>query len=127
MEVSAGDVFRSGASESPRTLDPVSNTQTHPSESLRSACCHPSVQDPHEKKNCAADPGLSSSSSSVLIMNHVTNYIYIYAFSRRFYPKRLTVHSGYTCFISMCVPWESNPQPFALLTQCSTTEPQEHN
>ncbi len=34
--------------------------------------------------------------------------IYIYAFSRRFYPKRLTVHSGYTC---MCVPWESNPQP----------------
>ncbi len=29
-------------------------------------------------------------------------------------------------FISMCVPWESNPQPFALLTKCSTTEPQEH-
>ncbi len=29
------------------------------------------------------------------------------------------------CF-TMCVPWESNPQPFALLTQCSTTEPQEH-
>ncbi len=26
----------------------------------------------------------------------------------------------------MCVPWESNLQPFALLTQCSTTEPQEH-
>ncbi len=36
------------------------------------------------------------------------------------------MHSGYTFFISMCVPWESNPQPFALLTQCSTTEPQEH-
>ncbi len=30
------------------------------------------------------------------------------------------------CFISMCVPWELNPQPFALLMQCSTTEPQEH-
>ncbi len=29
-------------------------------------------------------------------------------------------------FISMCVLWELNPQPFALLTQCSTTEPQEH-
>ncbi len=60
---------------------------------------------------------------------HTTlNYIIIiiYAFSRRFYPKRLTVHSGYTCFISMCVPWELNPQPFALLMQCSTTEPQEH-
>ncbi len=28
-------------------------------------------------------------------------------------------------FISMCVPWELNPQSFALLTQCSTTEPQE--
>ncbi len=26
----------------------------------------------------------------------------------------------------MCVPWELNPLPFALLTQCSTTEPQEH-
>ncbi len=26
----------------------------------------------------------------------------------------------------MCVPWELNPQPFALLKQCSTTEPQEH-
>ncbi len=29
-------------------------------------------------------------------------------------------------FFSICVPWELNPQPFALLTQCSTTEPQEH-
>ncbi len=26
----------------------------------------------------------------------------------------------------MCVTWELNPQPFVLLTQCSTTEPQEH-
>ncbi len=26
----------------------------------------------------------------------------------------------------MCVPWELNPQPFALLTQCYTTEPQEY-
>ncbi len=26
----------------------------------------------------------------------------------------------------VCVPWELNPWPFALLTQCSTTEPQEH-
>ncbi len=25
----------------------------------------------------------------------------------------------------VCFPWELNPQPFALLTQCSTTEPQE--
>ncbi len=28
-------------------------------------------------------------------------YIYIYAFSRRFYPKRLTVHSGYTFVLSV--------------------------
>ncbi len=32
----------------------------------------------------------------------------------------------YIFIVSMCVPWELNPQPFALLTQCSTTEPQEH-
>ncbi len=41
-----------------------------------------------------------------------------------FIQSDLQLHSGYTfVLISMCVPWESNPQPFALLTQCSTTEP----
>ncbi len=37
-------------------------------------------------------------------------------------------YSGYKVLflISMCVLWDLNPQPFALLTQCSTTEPQEH-
>ncbi len=45
--------------------------------------------------------------------------IYAFAFSRCFYPKGLTVHSGYTIFffIGICVPWELNPQPFALLTR----------
>ncbi len=38
--------------------------------------------------------------------------LYIYAFSRCFYPKWLTVHSGNTFFVSMCDPWELNPQPF---------------
>ncbi len=43
-------------------------------------------------------------------------YINIYAFSRCFYPKRLTVHSGYTCiFVSMSftVPgwWNYLPTP----------------
>ncbi len=47
----------------------------------------------------------------------------IYAFSRRFYPKRLTIAFRLYIFISTCVPWESNPQPFTLLMQCSTTEP----
>ncbi len=54
-------------------------------------------------------------------MQSSLSYIYVYAFSRRFYPKRLTVHLGYTFFVSMCVHWESNPQPL----HCSTTEPQE--
>ncbi len=36
------------------------------------------------------------------------------------------VNLGYT-FFPVCVPWESNPQPFALLTHRSTTEPQEHH
>ncbi len=31
------------------------------------------------------------------------NTLTIYAFSRRFYPKRLTVHSDYTFFLSVCV------------------------
>ncbi len=45
---------------------------------------------------------------------------YIYAFSRRFYPKRLTVHSGYTFFFCqyMC-SLGIEPTTFALLTQCS--------
>ncbi len=45
-------------------------------------------------------------------------YIYIYAFSRRFYPKRLTVHSGYT-FFCQYVSMGIEPTTFALLTQCS--------
>ncbi len=32
----------------------------------------------------------------------------------------------YIFFLSVCVPLELNPQPFALPTQCSTTEPQKH-
>ncbi len=53
-------------------------------------------------------------------------YIYIYAFSRRFYPKQLTVHSGYNCFYQYVCFLGIEPTTFALLMQCSTTEPQEH-
>ncbi len=63
-----------------------------------------------------------------LLVNYSgAQYIYIYAFSRRFYPKRLTF-TGYIYFffVSLCVPWKLKQQPFALLMQCSTTEPQEH-
>ncbi len=30
-----------------------------------------------------------------------------------FIQSDLQLHSGYTFFISMCVPWESNPQPLS--------------
>ncbi len=47
-------------------------------------------------------------------------YIYIYAFSRCFYSKRLTVHSGYTFVLSVCVcSLGIEPTTFVLLTQCS--------
>ncbi len=38
-------------------------------------------------------------------------YFYIYAFRRRFYPKRLTVHSGYTFVLSVFLRrlWERKP------------------
>ncbi len=48
-------------------------------------------------------------------------YIYIYAFSRCFFPKWLqAIHFVSVCFLGI------EPTTFALLTQCSTTEPQEH-
>ncbi len=37
--------------------------------------------------------------------------------------QTLLSKATYSC---VCVPWELNPRLFALLTQCSTTEPQEH-
>ncbi len=43
----------------------------------------------------------------------------IYAFSRRFYPKRLTVHSGYTFFGQYMCSLGIEPTTFAQLTQCS--------
>ncbi len=44
-----------------------------------------------------------------------------------FIQSNLLYYSGYTFFfVSMCVPWELNPKYVVLLTQCSTTEPQEH-
>ncbi len=46
-------------------------------------------------------------------------------FSRRLYPKQLTVHSGYTYFCQYMCSLGIEPTTFALLTQCSTTEPQE--
>ncbi len=42
-----------------------------------------------------------------------------------FIQSDLQIQALHSFFVSMCVPWELNPQPYALLTQCSTTEPQE--
>ncbi len=35
-------------------------------------------------------------------------YIYIYAFSRRFYPKRLTLHSSYSFYILSALAFPGN-------------------
>ncbi len=50
-------------------------------------------------------------------------YIYSYAFSRRFYPKRLIQAIHYFIFVSMCVPWQWNPQPFVLIRHCHESCP----
>ncbi len=42
-----------------------------------------------------------------------------------FYPKRLTVHSGYIFFCQYVCSLGIEPTTFVLLMQCSTTEPQE--
>ncbi len=52
-------------------------------------------------------------------------YIYIYAFIRLFYPKRLQCIQAIYISLYVC-SLGIEPTPFALLTQCSTTEPQEH-
>ncbi len=46
-------------------------------------------------------------------------YIYIYAVSSAFIQSELQCIQAIHFFISMCVPWEFNPQPFLLLMQCS--------
>ncbi len=54
------------------------------------------------------------------ILSHTFTFMHL---ADAFIQSDLQLHSGYTLTVSTCVPWESNPQPFALLTQCSTTEP----
>ncbi len=66
----------------------------------------------HRKKNSNSSMALRKvwtqemehNCSEQINMQTACIYIYIYAFSRRFYPKRLTVHSGYTLFfLPVCV------------------------
>ncbi len=44
---------------------------------------------------------------------------WLHTFTRRFYPKRLTVHSDYTFFCQYMCSLGIEPTTFALLTQCS--------
>ncbi len=50
-------------------------------------------------------------------------YITFMHLADAFIQSDLQLHSGYTFFFFFRTCWESNPQPFAQLTQCSTTEP----
>ncbi len=61
----------------------------------------------------------------LIIMSMKVLFTFTFTFIRRFYPKRLTVHSGYTYFCQYMCSLGIEPTTFALLTQCSTTEPQE--
>ncbi len=53
--------------------------------------------------------------------NALYDYIYIYAFSRRFYLKRLTLHSSYSfTFYQLLLSLGIEPMILALLAPCST-------
>ncbi len=55
----------------------------------------------------------------LMILNFI--YIYIYIFSRRFYPKRLTLHSSYSfTFDHLLLSLGIEPMMLALLAPCST-------
>ncbi len=59
--------------------------------------------------------------------NNLQDRFKIYIFSRRFYPKQLTVlFRLYIFFCQYVCSLVIEPTTFALLMQCSITEPQEH-
>ncbi len=59
--------------------------------------------------------------NSVIICTPSSCSIYIYAFSRRFYPKRLTLHSSYSfTFYQLLLSLGIEPMLLALLAPCST-------
>ncbi len=87
-----------------------------------------SLQQKYQRKYCLEQLEVSESRrlrTTALNLMEKVDHIYIHAFSKRFYPKRLTVHLGCTFFVSV-FPGNWTQLPFALLTQCSTTEPQDH-
>ncbi len=44
----------------------------------------------------------------ILIVDFMSMYIYIYAFNRRFYPKRLTLHLSYSFYILSALAFPGN-------------------
>ncbi len=52
---------------------------------------------------------IGASLINAVLLKFLLHLHYMYAFSRRFYPKRLTFRL-YIFFLSVCVPWELNPQ-----------------
>ncbi len=59
--------------------------------------------------------------SELISVGSVTFTFYIYAFSRRFYPKRLTLHSSYSfTFYQLLLSLGIEPMILALLAPCST-------
>ncbi len=52
---------------------------------------------------------------------------YVYTYEEFAIVTEAFIQSDLQYIQVMHVPWEFNPQPFVLLTQCSTTEPQEHS
>ncbi len=101
----AGNLYRA-------RMGPNSNTKKTEIHNLDSQTSSNSFEKKmlHHGKHAPVPTILKPVAGITFEMSSFCAYIYIYAFSRRFYPKRLTVHSGYTFFASMCVPWELNPQ-----------------
>ncbi len=59
-------------------------------------------------------------------LHGIITIFYIYVFSRRFYPKRLTLHSIYSfTFDQLLLSLGIEPMILALLVPCSTIELQE--
>ncbi len=60
------------------------------------------------ERNWTGQLSVTSYSASSVICVDVICVIYIYAFSRRFYPKRLTLHSSYSFYILSALAFPEN-------------------
>ncbi len=71
-----------------------------------------------EDKSCVF---VRTSNRCFLLKCEFIIYIYIYAFSRHFYPKRLALHSSYSfTFYQLLLSLGIEPMILALLAPCST-------